>query len=76
MVSGFMDQFHFLRWSADLFQALFCSIVPISVITLEGPSQPDNTVQSEKVNQRTKAADKTSNFSRLIRVGLPGMEKP
>jgi hypothetical protein len=48
--------------------------VPISVITLEGPSQPDNRVQPVKVNQRTKAADKVSDFSRLIRVGLPGME--
>ena len=26
------------------------------------------------INQRAKAADKASNFSRLIRVGLPGME--
>ena len=26
------------------------------------------------INQRAKAADKFSNFSRLIRVGLPGME--
>ena len=26
------------------------------------------------INQRAKAADKASNFSRLIRMGLPGME--
>jgi hypothetical protein len=26
------------------------------------------------INQRAKAADKTSDFSQRIRVGLPGME--
>lgn len=54
MVSGFKDQFHFLSRSAVLFLTLFCSIVPVSVITLEGSSQPKNTVQPVKVYQGVK----------------------